>query len=55
MVIHECDLDVTMVVVAPKKIISFFSKNHNKFKEKEKKKKRKRKEKSSFWCREYEL
>jgi hypothetical protein len=38
MVIHECDLDVTMVVVAPKKIISFFSKNHNKFKEKRKEK-----------------
>ncbi len=33
-VIHECDLDVTIVVVAPKEIISLFSKNHNKFKEK---------------------
>ncbi len=37
-VIHECDLDVTIVVVAHKKIIYLFWKNHNKFKEKRKEK-----------------
>jgi hypothetical protein len=36
MVIHECDLGVTIVVVAPRKIIYILSKNHNKFKEKRK-------------------
>jgi hypothetical protein len=38
MVIHECDLYVRIVVVAPKEIIYLFSKNHDKFKEKRKEK-----------------